>query len=297
MSGGPDSLALLLLAHAALPGRVEVATVDHQLRAESANEVAAVAKICWQLGIPHETLRVVVGSGNLQSEARAARYAALGEWLGRRRLEGLATAHHAEDQAETVLMRLNRESGLSGLAGIRAVTNVPGFDNRLVRPLLTWGKAELQVIVDTAGLEASRDPSNDDNTFDRVRIRHLLRQTEWLDQRAFARSAALIAEADFTLDRLALEELSDCGERGEHYTYYPYRRRPAEVAVMPLWLHIVREIAFEYRCPVGTADAATLLTNLRLGRKCNVGGLEGWVESRAGEIAWVFAPEAPRRAG
>lgn len=286
-----------MLAHTTLPGRVEAATVDHGLRPESAAEAAAVGAVCASLEVPHRTLRVKVAAGNLQAEARAARYAALGQWLGERRLEALATAHHAEDQAETLLMRLNRGSGLSGLAGVRAVTNVPGADHRLVRPLLTWSKAELEAVALAAELQPSFDPSNEDTSFDRVRLRKVITQFDRLDPVAFARSAEFIADADFTLDRLALEELSECGELGSEYVYYPYRRRPESVQVMPLWLHIVREIAFQFRYPLTTAQLATLITNLRQGRRSNVGGLEGRSEERHDEIAWVFCPESPRRTG
>ena len=107
VSGGPDSLALLLLAHAALPGRIEAVTVDHQLRPESGDEAAMVARVCADLGVPHEVLAVTLAEGNVQAQARAARYAAMAEWLVRRELAALATGHHADDQAETLLLRLN----------------------------------------------------------------------------------------------------------------------------------------------------------------------------------------------
>src|SRR5688500_15943923 len=83
VSGGPDSLALLLLAHAAFPGRVEAATVDHGLRAGSAAEAETVARLCGERGIPHHILSAVVapaGEG-LQAAARAARYSALAAWM------------------------------------------------------------------------------------------------------------------------------------------------------------------------------------------------------------------------
>jgi tRNA(Ile)-lysidine synthase len=141
VSGGPDSLALLLLAHAAMPGLVEAATVDHGLRSESADEAAFVAEICGKLGVPHATLKVTVGAGNLQAEARAARYAALAGWMAERGLAALATAHHADDQAETLILRLNRGSGVAGLAGVRARGLVPGTRLPLLRPLLGWRRA------------------------------------------------------------------------------------------------------------------------------------------------------------
>ncbi|MBO0750444.1 MAG: tRNA lysidine(34) synthetase TilS, partial [Porphyrobacter sp.] len=128
VSGGPDSLALLLLAHATLPGQFAVATVNHGLRPEAAAECAMVERVCAARGIPCTILQVKLAAGNIQAEARATRYAALGEWAQREGLAGLATAHHADDQAETLLMRLNRASGLGGLAGVRSRGVVPGTE-------------------------------------------------------------------------------------------------------------------------------------------------------------------------
>jgi tRNA(Ile)-lysidine synthase len=89
------------------------------LRPESAAEAAEVARICALLDVPHATLAVSVEEGNVQAQARDARYAALAAWMEREGLSALATAHHADDQAETLVMRLNRASGVSGLAGVR----------------------------------------------------------------------------------------------------------------------------------------------------------------------------------
>jgi tRNA(Ile)-lysidine synthase len=122
VSGGPDSLALLLLAHAAIPGGIAAATVDHGLRAEAAGEAAFVAALCATLGIPHATLRPGAPiTGNIQSSARKARYALLEIWADQHNLDWIATAHHADDQAETLLMRLSRGAGVAGLSGVRAV--------------------------------------------------------------------------------------------------------------------------------------------------------------------------------
>lgn len=195
VSGGPDSLALLLLARAALPGRVKAATVDHGLRPEAADEAAFVAKLCTRLGVVHETLRPVMPiTGNLQSAARQARYALLEDWRGSRSLDWLATAHHADDQAETLLMRLNRGSGVAGLSGVRAV------NMRVVRPLLGWRRSELVAIVAGCGIDPVTDPSNSDDRFDRVRLRRQLCQAEWIDAGAVARSAAALAEAEVALE-------------------------------------------------------------------------------------------------
>ncbi|MDE2302351.1 MAG: tRNA lysidine(34) synthetase TilS, partial [Sphingomonadales bacterium] len=151
VSGGPDSLALLLLAAAARPGAVRAATVDHRLRAASAGEAAAVARVCAALAVPHQTLEIAVAAGNLQSEARRGRYAALAGWMNEQGIAALATGHHADDQAETLLMRLNRAGGCAGLAGVRARGRLPGSEGRLLlRPLLGWRRAELAALIAAA---------------------------------------------------------------------------------------------------------------------------------------------------
>jgi tRNA(Ile)-lysidine synthase len=206
VSGGPDSLGLLLLA-AAGPMPVLAATVDHQLRAESAGEAAFVAGVCRELGVLHETLAVTVareGDG-LQAAARQARYAVLAAWMDRQGATALLSAHHADDQAETLLMRLQRGSGVGGLAGVRARAGLPGSGGRLavLRPLLGWRRSELAAIVAAAGLEAVDDPSNADPEFDRVRMRTHIAAAEWLDIPALARSAGALAEADDALEATA----------------------------------------------------------------------------------------------
>ena len=195
VSGGPDSLALLLLAHAALPGRIAVASVDHGLRPEAAGEVALVERVAAARGIPFTPLAVTLAPGNLQAQARAARYAALAEWAAAQGLGAVATAHHADDQAETLLMRLNRGSGLAGLAGVRPRARLEGSEIPLLRPLLGWRKAELAQVVAAAGITPAADPSNTDPAFDRARLRARLAEADWLDPVQIAASAAHLAES------------------------------------------------------------------------------------------------------
>jgi tRNA(Ile)-lysidine synthase len=194
VSGGPDSIALLLLAHAALPGRIAVASIDHGLRPEAAGEVALVERIAGEHGIPFTALTVTVPPGNVQAQARAARYAALAEWARANELGAVATAHHADDQAETLLMRLNRGSGLAGLAGVRAASRIAGSEVTLLRPLLGWRKAELADVVAAAGITPALDPSNTNPDFDRARLRARLAEADWLDPVQLAGSAAHLAE-------------------------------------------------------------------------------------------------------
>ncbi len=198
VSGGPDSLALLLLAAAAFPRRCAAATVDHRLRPEAAGEAAFVAGVCADLGVPHCTLSVTVAQGaSMQARAREARYVALAGWAAEARIEALVTGHHADDQAETLLMRLVRGAGLGGLAGIRAKTCIAGAI--VCRPLLGWRREELGGIVHDARLRPVEDPSNADETYDRVRMSRHVREAPWLDPAAIARSAAALAEAEAAL--------------------------------------------------------------------------------------------------
>jgi tRNA(Ile)-lysidine synthase len=209
VSGGPDSLALLLIAHAALPGRVAAATVDHALRPESAAEAAEVSRICALLGVAHATLEVSVEEGNVQAQAREARYAALAAWMEREGLAALATAHHADDQAETLVMRLNRASGVSGLAGVRERGLVPATRLPLLRPLLGWRRAELGAVIAASGFAAADDPYNRNPAYDRVRVRQALAEAAWIDVPAWSQAAANLADADAALDWAAAREWAE----------------------------------------------------------------------------------------
>jgi tRNA(Ile)-lysidine synthase len=194
VSGGPDSMALLDLAAQAFPGRIEAATVDHGLRPESGEEAAMVGDYCARRSIPHSIVHPAVPiQGSLQAEARAARYALLDGWMDARGLDWLLTAHHADDQLETLVMRLNRGSGVAGLAGVRAKRD------RILRPLLAMRKAELAAYVLARAIPHVADPSNLDIRFDRARLRRHLTQAEWLDPVAAARSAAALADAEEAL--------------------------------------------------------------------------------------------------
>ena len=287
MSGGPDSLALLLLAAEALPRRIEAATVDHGLRPEGADEARDVAQVCAALGVPHEVLAVTVEPGNVQSEARTARYAALASWMERRGVAALATAHHADDQAETLLMRLNRASGVAGLAGVRAKSLVPGTDLPLLRPLLAWRRAELAEVVGAASVAAAQDPSNENDRFDRVRLRKAMAGADWLDIPALAESAANLADADAALDWAMRREWVECVSKdGLGVTYRPQAPRAIALRVLA---RIVRELTGEE--PRGSA-VARLFDTLLAGQPASIGSLV--VRPMRG--AWSFTP-APKRRG
>lgn len=209
VSGGPDSLALLLLAAAAWPGAVRAATVDHRLRAQAAEEAAMVAETCRELGVPHATLVPevpIAGRGNVPDRARQARYALLGEWAGP--AGWIATAHQCDDVAETFLMRARRGAGLGGLAAMRAERPlVAGSAGpRLIRPLLGWRRAELAAIVVQAGRVAADDPSNRDPHYDRARIRALLAEADDLPVPRLAMAANNLREAEVAIAWAAARE-------------------------------------------------------------------------------------------
>lgn len=285
VSGGPDSLAMLLLAEAVIPRRFEVATVDHGLRPESAAECAMVRDLCAARRIPCAVLRVLVHGGNLQAEARSARYAALGQWAIDRGLSAVATAHHADDQAETFLMRLNRGSGVAGLAGIRERGAVPGTEVPLLRPLLGFRRAELASVVDAAGLVPVRDPSNANERFDRVRMRRALAGSDWLGVPALATSAANLADADEALEWAARREWDERVVMTEgELRYRPHAPRTLALRV------VERAVAALGGEPRG-ADVARLVDRLQAGGAGNLAGVLGRIEN--GE--WVFRAEPPRR--
>lgn len=246
-----------------------------------------VARVCAALDVPHETLNVTVAPGNLQSEARAARYAALAQWMERAGLDALVSAHHADDQAETLLLRLNRASGVAGLAGVRPRALVPGTRLPLLRPLLGWRRAELAHVVALAGLEAVDDPSNADDRFDRARLRKALRGADWLDVAAIAQSAAHLADADAALDWAASREWDEQVEPAPMgLTYRP--RAPRAIALRVL-ARIVAELDGE--APRGSA-VARLFDTLVARQPASIGGLV----ARALPGGWSFT-KAPRRRG
>ncbi|MGL6044433.1 MAG: tRNA lysidine(34) synthetase TilS, partial [Sandaracinobacteroides sp.] len=198
VSGGGDSLALVALSAPVFPHAL-VLSVDHGLRPEAAAECDLVARLAAGVGLPHHILNVSVASGgDLQARARAARYAAMVGWCRGNGTALLLTAHHADDQAETLLMRCARGSGLSGLAGIRPRVEMDGIS--VLRPLLGWRRAELAGIVRDAGWTPVRDPSNEDQRFDRTGMRALLARTPALAPARLAATAGHLAEAEAALE-------------------------------------------------------------------------------------------------
>jgi tRNA(Ile)-lysidine synthase len=191
VSGGADSVALLVLARAANLS-VTAWHVDHGLREHSHTEAELVAQLATQLGAQFESRTVTVEQGpNTEARAREARYGALPQ--------GVMTGHTADDQAETILINLLRGSGTRGLAGMQSTAQ---------RPLLHVRRSETQALCSALGISVFNDPSNDDERFQRNRIRHeVLPLLESLAKRdlvpVLTRQADLLRDDDDLLNELA----------------------------------------------------------------------------------------------
>jgi tRNA(Ile)-lysidine synthase len=231
VSGGPDSTALMVLAarwRASLKSgpTLLAVTVDHGLRKEAAGEARAVARLARSLGIAHRTLRWrgVKPKTGLPQAARAARYRLLAAAARDARAPAILTAHTRDDQAETVLIRMSRGSGIAGLAAMARMSAMPtGADGglRLVRPFLEVPKARLIATVEAAGISFAEDPSNRDPRFARARLRGLMPRLaeEGLDAARLAQLARRLARAEAALaaaTATAFDELSaEAAKAGE----------------------------------------------------------------------------------
>ncbi|MBB4052821.1 tRNA(Ile)-lysidine synthase [Devosia subaequoris] len=210
VSGGPDSLALMLLAQRwarALdtPPRLIVYSLDHGLRPEAASEVQMVLREAEKLGLDAQGLRWTGEKPptGLQEAARQARYRIIGEAMQADGASLLLTAHHRADQAETVLMRLAHGSGIEGLKGMTSLSQVENIT--VFRPLLDVEPASMALLVEEAGLTPVSDPSNKDSAYERVRWRKRLPQLaeDGLDSATLSRFANRMAEADLALTQMA----------------------------------------------------------------------------------------------
>ncbi len=209
VSGGPDSLALMVLADVwarAHGGSSLALTVDHRLRPEAALEAQQVAVWAAERGIAHRILTAdapPAETGGIQAAARALRYRLLTAACTEAGILHLLLGHHRDDQAETLLLRLQRGSGLSGLAGMAACQTLSSV--RLLRPLLEQPKAALIEFCAQHGLPPVMDPSNSAFTYDRVRWRALLAEADapFLAERLSETATRLSA------DRAVLEALAD----------------------------------------------------------------------------------------
>lgn len=294
VSGGPDSLALLLLAADARPGEIAAATVDHGLRSGSLEEAETVADLCERIGVPHAILQIewdVPPGSAIQEKAREVRYGALAAWMQDSGLETLATAHHLDDQAETLVMRLNRGAGVRGLSGMRPLASVPGHpDLRLARPLLGWRQSELAAVCAAASVKPFADPSNEDHRHERVRVRQALAEADWLNPQALARSAANLADADDAVEWAAAMEWTRFATFEQDQVAYRPSNAPSEI-VRRIVARAVEELGTEGEPDdLRGRELDRLIAELEAGRTATLRGVRC-----EGGITWRFTRARARR--
>lgn len=264
VSGGPDSMALLWLMVSLLPGQVRGATVDHGLRQGAADEARMVAGFCARDHIPHDILTPPVPiRGSFQAAARAERYRLLDAWRDEHAIDHIVTAHHADDQLETMIMRLNRSSGVGGLAAIRV------RNGAILRPLLGWRRADLVALALDADLPFVDDPSNADVRFDRARLRQDLRSQNFLDAEAAARSAQWLADADVALDWTVDQLIARWPDAADRAAIRD-QDYPAEIFRRIVTLRLC---AYDPRLTLRGVTLDGVIAAMREGRRAMVGGL------------------------
>lgn len=318
VSGGADSTALLLgTARLVVERRIEcaVASLDHGLRPEAGEEVRRVEALAGRLGLPFRTRSLgLVGGARTEERARAARYAALEEVRAELAMDWIATAHTADDQAETLLMRLSRGTALRGAAGILARRG------RIIRPMLRCTRAQVEEFLAREAVEHARDPMNGDPAFLRVRIRTgvLPALASAAGERAVAHLAAfsgLAQEDDALLSLLADEAFERLRVRagaldaaGLRALLPPLRRRVVarllEEASVPVDLALIERAlegigrggrlhlrrGLELRCAGGLVRCATTTSprieprSLRPGER---------IEAPAAGLAFTLSAEPP----
>jgi tRNA(Ile)-lysidine synthase len=283
VSGGPDSLALLLLLRETMPNRVVAATVDHALRPESADEAQYVQRFCKDMHVPHVILSPAEKiSGNIQSAARHARYALLAQAAEQHDCQYIATAHHADDQLETVLMRIARGSGVDGLSAIRST------NGKILRPLLGFTKDELISICATAGLNPVVDPSNENTDFERVAMRNWLANTPHpFRADRTGRTASALADASEALNWMTETLTQERVQRETGAVRCDARDVPREIQ-RRLLIHCLKLLEPEL-APRGDA-IDRLLSELSDGRTATMGA----VKCEGGDN-WRFTMAPPRR--
>lgn len=232
VSGGGDSIALMhVIADWACGREIRVATVDHRLRPESGDEARQVAQAAGALGLLHDLLPWQHDGdlhGNLMANARNARLTLLSEWAGEHRLPAIALGHTADDQAETLLMRLTRGAGIDGLAGMAERREAMGAT--WLRPMLQVGRAELRAWLTGRGIGWIDDPSNENADFDRIRIRQAM-VALGIAPDALARSAENLREAREALSHYTAEAAAGAIARNGSLIlpFAPIREAPPEI--------------------------------------------------------------------
>lgn len=280
VSGGPDSMALMLMlaSWCARTGenapQLHVLSVDHGLRRESADEIEFVARVCRQYDLPHKAFSWCgpKSKGNIPANSRNARYDLMCDWCAQHRVSHLLVAHTLDDQAETVLLRLARGSGVDGLS---AMARSRAWNTTMIyRPLLGVERSRLLQLLDEAQCPYVSDPSNHDLKYDRVQIRQALEVLEPLgiSSHGLAKTAGRLAQAREALDivteqaiamSVVIHDAGYCILKPEKLEKFPYEIRRRLLA------SLLRAVAGRSYAPPHSS-----LDNL---------------------LSWVLAPNGPTR--
>jgi tRNA(Ile)-lysidine synthase len=246
VSGGPDSTALMVLAtrwrdSLKTKPKLIAVTIDHGLRKESKREAAEVARLARKLKIGHRTLRWNgrKPATGVQEAARAARYRLLGDAARKAGATHILTAHTRDDQAETVLIRMARGSGLTGLGAMARMSRLPSGGEgalTLVRPLLDIPKSRLVATLRAQKINYADDPSNRDPRFTRVRLRGLMEvlAQEGLDARRLTQLARRLKRAEAAIEAAvdrAATELAAPADGSIVIEARAFAELPAEIAL------------------------------------------------------------------
>jgi tRNA(Ile)-lysidine synthase len=280
VSGGPDSMALARLAAAyATTARAQVlaVTVDHGLRPEARGEAETAGRWCAEAGLAH---RIVAWDGEkpatgVQAAARAARYKILASLAESEAYGAILVGHNADDQAETVFMRLARGAGPAGLSGMAAETLIaagPGSPVRLLRPLLDVPRARILATVRAMEQPFIDDPSNEDPSFERVRTRALLgalEEQKLLTREALLRTAARMRAAATRIDAADAEAFAAAGGKFHRWAWAALDRW--ENAPPSLIARLIRAVSGQDYAP-GEEEAAVALQTVKDGGAATLGG-------------------------
>lgn len=273
LSGGGDSAALLHLAAGwAGARRLFAVTVDHRLRPDSGAEALAAGRMAAGLGVPHHILdwqHAQWPPGNLMAEARQARMQLISTWAQAQGIGAILLGHTRDDQAETLMMRLERGAGIDGLAAMAARRQAA--DMLWLRPLLHAGRAELRSWLVRQNIEWIDDPSNENADFDRIRMRRTI-ETARLPVAGLALSAANLADARDALAHYAAQAVAGAHARGGSlflpragFDDSPLEIRRRIVIAMARWIS-----GAEY--PPRRASVMHVLEALEQGRRGNLQG-------------------------
>lgn len=231
---------------------VEAVTVDHGLRREARDEIALVAAFCAARNVPHTVLKWDWDrSGNLQAEARAARYRLIGRWARDSGVDWVALGHTQDDVAETFLMRLARASGVDGLSEMDRRFEREGVT--WVRPMMAHGREEWRDYLRRHGIGWAEDASNEDESFDRVKARKVMKALAPLgiESGTLASVAHNVAMARFALRHYAWQEARDFADLDRGDLFLPTEFADRDHTIPPEVMFRLRRAALQW---IGGAD-------------------------------------------